>query len=122
MSGVQSTTQGQFRHVIEGTAGRGQGGADVEVALLDLGSEVAFADRETVGVPGNLPGDEDQLACAAVAPTAPAAAPADNATKFRRLIPTTHSLLISPIRSATRLTRRVPGIGEVQQMVDDDTG
>lgn len=41
----------QFRDVVEGTADRGQGGADVAVALLDLGGEVALPDGDPVGVP-----------------------------------------------------------------------
>lgn len=50
-----------FATSFEGGAGRGQGGGDVEAALLDLSGEIAFAHRDPVGVRGDLTGDEDQL-------------------------------------------------------------
>jgi hypothetical protein len=47
-------------HVVERRADRGQGCTDVEVALLDLSGEISVADPPTVGVAGDLAGDEHQ--------------------------------------------------------------
>jgi hypothetical protein len=48
----------ELRDVSEGAADPGQGGGDVEIALLDLGGEVPVAHGPAVGVAGDLPRQE----------------------------------------------------------------
>ena len=57
VGGAVDDVEGQFRNVVEGATDLGQSCADIEVTLLDLGSEVAFADRDPqVGVAVGSPG------------------------------------------------------------------
>lgn len=52
--------EGELDNVVQGGADAGQGGRQVEVALLDLSGDVTVADGSAVRVAGDLAGHEDQ--------------------------------------------------------------